>query len=211
QRLYGCPSNVVYGHSQLLEGPPPLVLRLVLEILNYLATNHSAVANTLFYFEPSLLPESFQKYAVNKKGKGKEKVGEAGVPPNSVQEYKEGGTPLILLLKLLNRPLFRRSIAHVEQVMGLLQVVVYTAASRLESPSLPEQVLDDSQNLPSKASDEVERDVALVETETNKQNKVENGEPSISDRSTGHNIHDVFTQQPKSDLRYLSRLLGYEG
>lgn len=95
--------------------------------------------------------------------------------------------------------------------MGLLQVVVYTAASRLESPSLPEQVLDDSQNLPSKASDEVERDVALVETETNKQNKVENGEPSISDRSTGHNIHDVFTQLPKSDLRYLSRLLGYEG
>lgn len=96
-----------------------MVLRLVLEILNYLATNHSAVANTLFYFEPSLLPESFQKYAVNKKGKGKEKVGEGGVPPNSDQEYKEGGTPLILLLKLLNRPLFRRSIAHVEQV-GLM-------------------------------------------------------------------------------------------
>ncbi|KNA23829.1 hypothetical protein SOVF_020560 [Spinacia oleracea] len=190
QRLYGCPSNVVYGHSQLLEGLPPLVLRRVLEILNYLATNHSAVANTLFYFEPSLLPESFQKYAVNKKGKGKEKVGEGGVPPNSDQEYKEGGTPLILLLKLLNRPLFRRSIAHVEQVMGLLQVVVYTAASRLESPSLPEQVLDDSQNLPSKASDEVERDVALVETETNKQNKVENGEPSISDRSTAPRLID---------------------
>lgn len=211
QRLYGCPSNVVYGQSQLLEGIPPLVLRRVIEILNYLATNHSAVANTLFYFEPSLLPESSHKFLESKKGKGKEKVGDAGVSPNSLQEFEEGCIPLILFLKLLNRPLFRRSIAHVEQVMGLLQVVVYTAASRLESLSLPEQVLDDSQNLTGKDSGEVQRDVASVETETNEQTKVENGEPSVSDRKTGHNIYDVFTQLPRSDLRNLSRLLGYEG
>ncbi|PWA49151.1 Armadillo [Artemisia annua] len=43
QRLYGCQSNVVYGRSQLLNGLPPLVLRRVLEILTYLATNHSSV------------------------------------------------------------------------------------------------------------------------------------------------------------------------
>ncbi|XP_010675966.2 E3 ubiquitin-protein ligase UPL1 isoform X2 [Beta vulgaris subsp. vulgaris] len=211
QRLYGCPSNVVYGQSQLLDGLPPLVLRRVLEILNYLATNHSAVANILFYFEPSLLPESFQKFTESKKGKGKEKVGEIGLPQNSLGESEEGNIPLVLLLKLLNRPLFRRSIAHVEQVMGLLQVVVYTAASRLESVSLPEQALDDSQNQTGKASDEVQRDASLVETETSQQNKVVNREPSISDRKPGHNIYDVFTRLPRSDLRNLSRLLGYEG
>lgn len=218
QRLYGCPTNVVCGQSQLLDGLPPLVLRRVLEILNYLATNHSAVANILFYFESSLLPDSSQKFAEIKKGKGKEKVGEIDLPPNSILETEEGSIPLILLLKLLNRPLFRRSIAHVEQVMGLLQVVVYTAASRLESLSLPEQVLDDSQNLSDKASDEVQRDVAVVETETNNQeNKAEdekpseNEKPSVADKKIDHNIYDVFTQLPRSDLRNLSRLLGYEG
>ncbi|XP_021771401.1 E3 ubiquitin-protein ligase UPL1-like isoform X1 [Chenopodium quinoa] len=212
QRLYGCSPNMVHGQSQLLEGLPPLVLRRVLEILNYLATNHSSVANTLFYFEPSLLPDSSQKIAEAKKGKGKEKVGEPGASSNSVQEYEEGCTPLILLLKLLNRPLFRRSIAHVEQVMGLLQVVVYTAASRLESLTPPEQVMGASQNLTDKASDEVEKDVTVVETETSQQNEVENGETSISDKKTGgHNVYDIFTQLPRSDLRNLSRLLGYEG
>lgn len=95
--------------------------------------------------------------------------------------------------------------------MGLLQVVVYTAASRLESVSLPEQALDDSQNQTGKASDEVQRDASLVETETSQQNKVVNREPSISDRKPGHNIYDVFTRLPRSDLRNLSRLLGYEG
>ncbi|GJV37296.1 E3 ubiquitin protein ligase UPL1-like protein [Tanacetum coccineum] len=41
QRLYGCQSNVVYGRSQLIDGLPPQVLRQILEILNFLATNHS--------------------------------------------------------------------------------------------------------------------------------------------------------------------------
>lgn len=101
-----------------------MVLRRVLEILNYLATNHSAVANILFYFEPSLLPESFQKFTESKKGKGKEKVGEIGLPQNSLGESEEGNIPLVLLLKLLNRPLFRRSIAHVEQV-GLMILAMF--------------------------------------------------------------------------------------
>ncbi|XP_057529454.1 E3 ubiquitin-protein ligase UPL1 [Amaranthus tricolor] len=208
QRLYGCPSNVVYGQSQL-GGLPPLVLRRVLEILNYLATNHSAVANTLFYSEQSLLPESSQRFTESKKGK--EKVGDTGVPQNSSQESKEGRIPLILMLKLLNQPLFRRSIAHVEQVMGLLQVVVYTAASRLERQSIPEQIIDDPQNPTSKAPDEVRSDDALVKTDTRQQDKVDNPEASTSDRQAGHNIYDIFTQLPISDLRNLSRLLGYEG
>lgn len=211
QRLYGCPPNIVYGQSQLIEGLPPLVLRRVLEVLTYLATNHSAVANTLFYFEPSLLPESSQKFLETKNGKGKEKVEEGVVvASNSHGDLQEESIPLILLLKLLKCPLFRRSIAHVEQVMGLLQVVVYTAASRLQSLSLPEQVLDDTQNLSSKASDEAQKEDALVETDK-QQSKVEKGGSSASDGLRSHNIHDVFIRLPKSDLRNLCRLLGYEG
>ena len=93
-----------------------MVLRRVLEVLTHLATNHSAVANTLFYFEPSLLPECSQNFSDTKNGKGKEKVEEGGMGSNSHGAPQEGSIPLILLLKLLKCPLFRRSIAHVEQV-----------------------------------------------------------------------------------------------
>ena len=95
--------------------------------------------------------------------------------------------------------------------MGLLQVVVYTAASRLERQSIPEQIIDDPQNPTSKAPDEVRSDDALVKTDTRQQDKVDNPEASTSDRQAGHNIYDIFTQLPISDLRNLSRLLGYEG
>lgn len=144
QRLYGCQSNVVYGRSQLLDGItsdgttfffvllcftrsfnlaifpivglPPLVLRRILEILTYLATNHSAVANILFYFDPLLVPDSFSpKYSETKKDKGKEKIVE-GASSNPLGNSQKGDVPLILFLKLLNRPLFLRSIAHLEQV-----------------------------------------------------------------------------------------------
>ncbi|GJV31724.1 hypothetical protein Tco_1392124 [Tanacetum coccineum] len=134
QRLYGCQSNVVYGRSQLLNGLPPLVLRRVLEILTYLATNHSSVANLLFYFDSSLVPESLNSsYHDKKNDKGKEKVIEGGEISQPVGS--EGDIPILLFVKLLKQPLFLRSIAHLEQVMGLLQVVVYTAASKFESQS----------------------------------------------------------------------------
>ncbi|KAH9607668.1 hypothetical protein KSS87_011637, partial [Heliosperma pusillum] len=204
QRLYGCPSNVVYGL-------PPLVLRRVLEILSYLATNHSAVADTLFYFERSLLPPFTEKLVETKKGKGKEKVEEIGATLNFIEGSEEGSIPLVLLLKLLNRPLFRRSIAHIEQVMGLLQVVVYTAASRLESLSPPKQASSEPQNHSTEESDEqVQRDGNVVETETKQPSEVENGESSTSEIKS-HNIYDIFVQLPKADLRNVSRLLGCEG
>jgi len=37
------------------ESSSPLVLHLVLEILTYLATHHSAIASNLFHFDPSLI------------------------------------------------------------------------------------------------------------------------------------------------------------
>lgn len=145
-RLYGCQSNVVYGRSQLLDGIlssdiskfsfvhllyilfltckfialiglPPLVLRRILEIMTYLATNHSAVANILFDFDRSLLRDSLgPKYLETQNDKGKEKIVEGKDLTNYVGSSQEGDIPLILFLKLLSRPLFLRSIAHLEQV-----------------------------------------------------------------------------------------------
>lgn len=132
-RLYGCQSNVVYGRSQLLNGKyflsifvvyysrwlpehsltffvpntglPPLVFRRVLEVLTYLATNHSAVADMLFYFDSSLLS---QKPSVCE-GKGKEKV-------THVTDTQNLEIPLVVFLKLLNRPQLLQSTSHLALV-----------------------------------------------------------------------------------------------
>lgn len=96
------------------------MLRRILEIMTYLATNHSAVANMLFYFDSSIVKESSSPSYSETKDKGKEKIldGEASSEPQA--NLKIGDVPLILFLKLLNRPLFLRSTAHLEQVKELL-------------------------------------------------------------------------------------------
>ncbi|XP_071733716.1 E3 ubiquitin-protein ligase UPL1-like [Rutidosis leptorrhynchoides] len=206
QRLYGCQSNVVYGRSQLLDGLPPLVLRRVLEILTYLATNHSSVANLLFYFDSSLVPESLNIKHVAKKDKGKEKVveGETSSPAGP-----EGDTPVLLLVKLLNQPLFLRSIAHLEQVMGLLQVVVYTAASKLDSQSRTEQPATSSQV--EEAATQPQGDSSSAVAETSQDDKTDSDRLSISNDSKSANLYDIFMKLPQPDLHNLCSLLGHEG
>ncbi|XVE96691.1 hypothetical protein REPUB_Repub02eG0244500 [Reevesia pubescens] len=214
QRLYGCQSNVVYGRSQLFDGLPPLVLRRVLEILTYLATNHSAVANMLFYYDPSILSEPLSpENSETKKEKGKEKImdGDASKPLGSSQE---ADVSLILFLKLLNRPLFLRSTAHLEQVVGLLQVVVYTAASKLVSRSLPDLAVDNSNSqnvLTTEASGDAHKDPPLSEAESNQEDKRTNAESSASKSHRNMDLYTIFLQLPESDLRNLCSLLGREG
>lgn len=90
------------------------MLRRILEILTYLATNHSAVANMLFYFDLEAVPEDLSSTYMETK-KGKEKVVEE-LPSKDLRNYQTGNLPLVLFLKLLNRPLFLRSVVHLEQV-----------------------------------------------------------------------------------------------
>lgn len=101
----------------LYTGVPPLVLRRVLEILTYLATNHSGVASLLFHFESSNIPDfAYLNQSEGKNAKGKEKI-TGGLHHTYVSGSTENkDVPLILLLRLLSEPLFLRSIAHLEQV-----------------------------------------------------------------------------------------------
>ncbi|XP_038903258.1 E3 ubiquitin-protein ligase UPL1 isoform X2 [Benincasa hispida] len=208
QRLYGCQSNVVYGRSQLLDGLPPLVLRRVLEILTYLATNHSAVANMLFYFDLETVPEDLSSTYMETK-KGKEKVVE-GLPSSNLKTCQAGNVPLVLFLKLLNRPLFLRSVVHLEQVMRLLQVVVYTASSKLEHQSRSEQGTGNSPMLPvDEAGGAVSKDPALPEGESKQENSDAAGSTSGGKRR--NDIHNIFLQLPQSVLCNLCALLGREG
>lgn len=116
----------------LCTGVPPLVLRRVLEILTYLATNHSGVAGLLFHFENSNIPDfAYTNQSEVKNAKGKEKV--SGGPHHT---YVSGSTedkdvPLILLLRLLSEPLFLRSIAHLEQVCFYLIYFILKASAEI--------------------------------------------------------------------------------
>jgi E3 ubiquitin-protein ligase HUWE1 len=191
QRLYGCQSNVVYGRSQLLNGLPPLVFRRVLEVLTYLATNHSAVADMLFYFDSSLLSQLSSR-------KGKEKV-------THVTDSRDLEIPLVVFLKLLNRPQLLQSTSHLGLVMGLLQVVVYTAASRIEGWSPSSGVPEKLENKPvgEEASSETRKD---AESEL-----VGEADLSVARRKNCAEIYNIFLQLPQSDLCNLCILLGYEG
>ncbi|KAI3496711.1 hypothetical protein L1887_39084 [Cichorium endivia] len=212
QRLYGCQSNVVYGRSQLLDGLPPLVLRRVLEILTYLATNHSSVANLLFYFDSSLVPESLNlKYHDKKNDKGKDKVVEGG--EISQLAGSDGDIPILLFVKLLNQPLFLGSIAHLEQVMGLLQVVVYTAASKVDSQSHTEQAATSSQDPPvtESASNNPQGDSTSAGAEPSQDDKSVSDGVSTSDDQKTVNMYDIFMKLPQPDLHNLCSLLGHEG
>ncbi|XP_057417405.1 E3 ubiquitin-protein ligase UPL1-like isoform X2 [Lotus japonicus] len=210
-RLYGCHSNTVYGRSQLLDGLPPLVFRRILEILTYLATNHSAVAKMLFYFDQSIIADSLTTFVPHMNDKGKEKVIEGGPSPKP-SGTQAGDVPLVLFLKLLNRPLFLRSTAHLEQVMGLIQVVVDTAASKLESQSQSRKALANTQNLSvNEASDNAEKDPPSVESDSNQQDKLADINPCHSDGKQNVDMYNIFLQLPQSDLRNLCSLLGREG
>ncbi|GFZ07365.1 LOW protein: E3 ubiquitin ligase-like protein [Actinidia rufa] len=207
QRLFGCQSIVVYGRSQLLDGLPPLVLRRVLEILTYLATNHSAIANILFHFDFSLIPDySFSKHSEIKKDKGKGKIEEGGDLSNVSVNIQRGDVPLILLLKLLSQPLFMRSSAHLEQVMGLILVVVCTAASNLDCQLHSEKAAGGDI-----ATGAVKRDMSLSKVEANQDDKNGNAGSSTSDGKRGFSTYDIFLQLPQDVLHNVCSLLGLEG
>lgn len=212
QRLYGCQSNVVYGRSQLLDGLPPLVLRRTFEILTFLATNHSAVANMLFYFDPLMVPENLSPVGMeNKKEKGKEKIAEGGFASEPLGNSLDGDVPLILFLKLLNRPLFLRSTAHLEQVMNLLQVVVYTAASNLEYQPQSEPAIVNPQDLSvDEASVDVQKDTP-TEPESKQEDKCASAESATSDGKRSTDMYNIILRLPQSELRNLCSILGREG
>ncbi|KAI3466413.1 hypothetical protein Pfo_023076 [Paulownia fortunei] len=211
QRLYGCQSDVVYGRSQLCYGVPPLVLRRVLEILTYLATNHSGVASLLFHFEASNIPESANvNHSKGKNDKSKDKIIGEEHHLSLSGSSQNLDVPLLLLLKLLSQPLFLRSIGHLEQVMGLLQVVVYAAASKVDIQSNNEETAAHTEN-PSdnETASEVQNDPHVLEVEPN---LLDHGSSALNSKSDGSvRTYSIFLMMPQSDLHNLCSLLGHEG
>jgi hypothetical protein len=94
-------------------GVPPLVSRRVLETLTYLAQNHPLVANLLLYLEQ---PDTYKPQRDQHMDRGKALMIDEESQPQTVNKEITCDFPIVLLLKLLNQPLYSRSIAHLEQV-----------------------------------------------------------------------------------------------
>nr|XP_010929052.1 E3 ubiquitin-protein ligase UPL1 isoform X2 [Elaeis guineensis] len=207
QRLYGCQWNIVYGRPQPSDGLPPLVSRRVLEILTYLATNHSSVANILFDFDSALTSESSNvSHSENKREKSKEKIFEAKASSSVPETSPKGSMPLIIFLKLLNRPLFLRSNAHLEQVMSLIQVVVNNAVSKIDCPPPSGQAADGS------AIQDTQKDSSTLEQNPDLE-KNQGSCPAVPSLGRNNPVsqYDLLLQLPDSDLHNLCTILAHEG
>lgn len=90
----------------------------------------------------------------------------------------------------------------------MLQVVVYTAASRIEGWSPTPAVPEKSENKPvgEEASSDTRKDA-----ESSQENLEDEAELSPARRKNCADIYNIFLQLPQSDLCNLCTLLGYNG
>ncbi|MBA0691792.1 hypothetical protein Goari_009403, partial [Gossypium aridum] len=199
-RLYGCQNNVMYSRPQHFDGVPPLVSRRVLETLTYLARNHPYVAKILLQFRLPLPILQEQRNIDQSRGKAL---------MNEVQ--LEGFSSIALLLSLLNQPLYLRSIAHLEQLLNLLDVIVdhverKSLSSEKSKASSTEQVpasrisLADADTSAEKAPSDVESQLKAVDCSI----------PSTSDSSNECDPLSILTNLPQVELRLLCSLLARE-
>ncbi|KAG6644475.1 E3 ubiquitin-protein ligase UPL2-like isoform X1 [Carya illinoinensis] len=209
-RLYACQSNVMYSRPQSFDGVPPLVSRRILETLTYLARNHPSVAKILLQFRlprPAVLETQNTDRA---RGKAVMVVEDDGMDRS---DHGKGYISISLLLNLLNQPLYLRSIAHLEQLLNLLEVIINNAesksvsdksrASASEQPSGPESVTSDVGI--SRESGQISSDVAASSKDTDISKLSTTGVCKEFDPQA------VLLNLPQAELRLLCSLLAREG
>lgn len=195
-RLYGCHANITYSRPQSSDGVPPLVSRRVLETLTYLARSHPNVAKLLLFLEfPS--PSRCHTEALD------QRHGKAVVEDGEEQK----AFALVLLLTLLNQPLYMRSVAHLEQLLNLLEVVMLNAETQInqakleassEKPSGPENAVQDSQD-----------NTNISESSGSKSNAEDSSKtPAVDNENI---LQAVLQSLPQPELRLLCSLLAHDG
>ncbi|CAN6355891.1 unnamed protein product [Urochloa humidicola] len=194
-RLYGCHANITYSRPQSSDGVPPLVSRRVLETLTYLARSHPNVAKLLLSLEFPC-PSRCLTEVDQRRGKAVVEDGE-----------EQKAFALVLLLTLLNQPLYMRSVAHLEQLLNLLEVVMLNAENQInqaklevssEKPSGPENAAQDGQ------------DTANVSESSGSKSNAEDGSktPAVENENS---LQAVLQSLPQPELRLLCSLLAHDG
>lgn len=178
------------------------------------------------------------EYSENKREKGKEKTVVTNTLLDTMETSAKGFSPLILLLKLLDRPLFLRSNVHLEQVpnldcqnfhsnftytysifkfvvqvMCLLQVVVNNAVSEIDcEPHFGQAPGCSEREAAALTSSDSKHDNLTSEQNLGlEMNPKPSAEASSLSLKSSVNRHDIFLQLPKSDMHNLCHILAHEG
>ncbi|XP_010277573.1 PREDICTED: E3 ubiquitin-protein ligase UPL2-like isoform X2 [Nelumbo nucifera] len=210
-RLYACQNYVMYSRPQFLDGVPPLVSRRILETLTYLAQNHPYVAKLLLQFE--LARPSIQKLTSSDQDRGKAVM---IIDEEFERKTQQGGDySIVLLLSLLNQPLYLRSIAHLEQLLSLLEVIIDNAESTSSLSSKPALSSSKQQSGPQTAIPDAETNTAAGGSsstgDVKSSNTVECSKPASSGVNNEFGSQAVLVKLPQAELRLLCSLLAREG
>ncbi|KAH7524790.1 hypothetical protein FEM48_Zijuj06G0156500 [Ziziphus jujuba var. spinosa] len=211
-RLYACQTNVMYSRPQYFDGVPPLVSRRVLETLTYLARNHPYVAKILLQFKLPLPSSQESKNMVDQtSGKAVMVVDDNG----QNKSVDQGGyLSIALLLGLLNQPLYLRSIAHLEQLLHLLEVIIGAAESKSTLSEKSEVSVSEQQTGPQLLTSDTEMnaDSGGVSARVGTSNKVASfSKPTTSAADNECDTQTVLLNLPQAELRLLCSLLAREG
>ncbi|GJN12872.1 hypothetical protein PR202_ga31191 [Eleusine coracana subsp. coracana] len=189
-----------------LHGVPPLVSRRVLETLTYLARSHPYVAKLLLFLEFPC-PSRFRSEQLDQRH-GKAVVVGGG------EEQK--AFALVLLLTLLNQPLYMRSVAHLEQLLNLLEVlmllnllevVMVNAENEINQAKL--EASSEKPSGPENAGQDAQDDANVSGSSGSKSNAEDNSKaPAVDNES---NLQLVLQSLPQAELRLLCSLLAHDG
>ncbi|KAF3447270.1 hypothetical protein FNV43_RR12450 [Rhamnella rubrinervis] len=211
-RLYACQTNVMYSRPQFFDGVPPLVSRRVLETLTYLARNHPYVARILLQLRlPLPSPQESKNIVDQTCGKAVMVVDEDGQNKNV---HREGNLSVALLLGLLNQPLYLRSIAHLEQLLHLLEVIIDSAESKSSSSEKSAVSVSEQESGPQLLTSDTEMntDSGSVSARLGTSTKVVNSsKPTTSGADNECDAQTVLLNLPQAELRLLCSLLAREG
>ncbi|KAK4489970.1 hypothetical protein RD792_000624 [Penstemon davidsonii] len=204
-RLYACQSHVMYSRPQCVDGVPPLVSRRVLETLTYIARNHPLVAKLLLEFRLPQLSLEESLSSNDKRGKSVMLVDEDMLEKS---QHSEEHASFTLLLSLLNQSLYLRSIAHLEQLLHLLDVIIDHAGRKSISSDGPEASASEQPSDHQVPASDSEMNVVSVATSGE-------GDVAMKASSSGadieQNAQGVMNNLPKPELQLLCSLLACEG
>ncbi|KAF9687431.1 hypothetical protein SADUNF_Sadunf02G0092800 [Salix dunnii] len=201
-RLYACQSNVMYSRPHSFDGVPPLLSRRILETLTYLARNHPYVAKILLQFRLPLPALGETENTEQARGKA------VMIVKEDRKQHEEGYIAIALLLSLLNQPLYLRSIAHLEQLLNLLEVIIDNAENKT-SLSDKSEAATEKPSAPQNSSSDAE-----MNTEAGATTSGVAGSSSAKPASGANSESDaqiVLLNLPQTELRLLCSLLAREG
>ncbi|CAL0305611.1 unnamed protein product [Lupinus luteus] len=207
-RLYGCQNNVMYSRPQSFDGVPPLLSRRILETLTYLARNHPYVANNLLQFRLHHPASREANSADVACGKAVMVVEDE----ENIGENVAGCISITILLSLLKRPLYLRSIAHLEQLLNLLDAIIDSAGSK-SSSSDKSQISTEPESVPETPVMEaaINTDYVVISSGLDASPKVDDSSKPTSSGNRESETEQVLSNLPQAELRLLCSLLALEG